>query len=30
MGGKFGGAEKGSRDCTLPLYLFTGTDVART
>ena len=30
MGGKFGGAEKGSRDCSLPLCLFTGADVART
>ena len=30
MGGKFGGAEKGSRDGSLPLCLFTGTDVAGT
>jgi len=30
MGGKFGGAEKGSRDCSLPLCLFIGADVART
>ena len=30
MGGKFGGAAKGSRDCSLPLCLFTGADVART
>jgi len=30
MGGRFGGAEKGSRDCSLPLCPFTGADVART
>ena len=24
MGGRFDGAEKGSRDCSLPLCLFTG------